>query len=306
MPDEIIADFEREFDAKVVVDNFASNEEMFAKLIGGVSGYDLVVPAQDYAEIMIKQGMLEKIDHAKIPNLKNLSETVREKMVFDPNLDYCIPYFMGGTGICVNKTKVKDYARDWSIFGDSRYKGRMVMMDDRREIIGCALCHLGYSVNSVDDTQLQEAFELIENEWKPNLAKFDSEGFGKSFANGDFWIAQGFSEVVYAEYPEEKWDDIDFFVPESGGPAYLDSFCVLKNAPHYDLALEFINFFHRPENYAKFLDYFRFPPLANPAAAPFMQYSPLFTAETVKNSTLKAELGYDLQKYDKLWEKIRH
>ena len=81
------------------------------------------------------------------------------------------------------------------------------------------------------------AERLIIDEWKPNLVKFDAEGFGKSFAAGDFWVVQGYAEVVYGEVPETKWDTVDFFIPEEGGPMYLDSMCVLKGAKDYVLAM---------------------------------------------------------------------
>lgn len=306
MPDSIIQKFEEKFDAEVRLDTYASNEEMFAKLLGGATGYDLVVPGQDFIEVMIKLDMISEIDLSKIPNTRYLNPKTLAKAKFDPHMQYNVPYFFGASGIMVNKTKVPpDYPRDWSIFADERFKGKMCMMDDRREVIGDALNYLGYSVNSVDDKELEEAYHLINDKWKPNLAKFDAESFGKSFASGDFWVAQGYPEVVFSEYPEDKWDDIDFFIPESGGPSYLEGFCIPRTAENRDLAHEFINFFHTPEIYAEFLDYFRFPATVNSGAAEFTKLKPHYTPEDVENCELRVELGENLQKYDAIWEKIR-
>ncbi|MGP1522857.1 MAG: extracellular solute-binding protein, partial [Treponema sp.] len=229
-PDSVIEQFEKEFGVDVWVDSYASNEEMFAKLMAGASTYDVVFPSQDYASIMIQLGMLQKIDLNKIPNAQNINPAVLEKAVYDSKMEYCVPYYMGAAGVAVNKTKLSDYEKSWSIFARKDLKDRMCMMDDMREVIGDALAFRGKSVNSLDDAELCDAERLIIDEWKPNLVKFDAEGFGKSFAAGDFWVVQGYAEVVYGEVPEAKWDTVDFFIPEEGGPMYLDSMCVLKGA----------------------------------------------------------------------------
>jgi len=305
-PESVITAFEKEYNCKVKVDTFDSNEVMYAKLKAGASGYDITFPSQDYTSIMIKQGMLQKIDHEAFTNSKNINPKVLEKLTFDPNMDYSVPYYMGAAGISVNKQKVQNYEKSWNIFSRSDLKGHMTMMDDMREVIGdyCAL--KGYSVNTVDTKELKEAADYINKNWKPNLVKFDAEGFGKSFANEDFWVCQGYAEVVYGEVPEEKQADmIDFFIPPEGGPMYVDSMVILKNAKHYDLAMKFINFIHRPEQYAKFLDDFRFPGFVNPSAEALRTTVPMYKAEEMENCELKLDVGEDLEKYNECWESIR-
>lgn len=306
-PDEVIAQFEKEFNCTVKVDSYASNEEMYAKLRAGAKGYDIVVPSQDYVSIMITQGMLRELDQSKLTNRKNINPLVLEKATYDPDMKFAVPYYFGAAGIAVNKQKATSaYERNWNIFADKQFKGHATMMDDMREVMGDALAHQGKSVNSLDDAELQAAADLITDSWKPNLVKFDAEGFGKSFASGDFWLCQGYAEVIYSEVPEEKWDDtIDFFIPEEGGPSYLDSMCILKDAPHYELANEFINFIHRPEIYAQFLDAFRFPCFVNMEAAPHMTSKPMYEAAQMNNCELKNDLGEGLDKYNTLWQRIR-
>ncbi len=176
-PDSVIEKFEKEFGVKVVLDYFDSNEAMFAKLKAGGSGYDIVFPSQDYTSIMMTLGIAEKLDKAKLPNLKYIRPQALEKATYDPTMDFSVPYYMGASGIAVNKTKAPaDYARDWSIFADTRMDGRMSMLDDLREVLGDALAHLGYSVNTTDDAELAKAQKLINEQWKPNLVKFDAEG----------------------------------------------------------------------------------------------------------------------------------
>ena len=307
-PDSVIKQFESEFGATVKVDSYASNEEMYAKLRAGAKGYDIVVPSQDYSSIMIKQGMLRELDQSKFTNRRYINPAVLEKADYDSEMRYCVPYYFGAAGIAVNKTKVPsaDYERTWNIFSDTRFAGHATMMDDLREVIGDALSYLGFSVNSVDDEELSQAEKLIVESWKPNLVKFDAESFGKSFASGDFWLCQGYAEVIYGEVPEEKWDDtIDFFIPAEGGPSYLDSMCILKDAPHYELANEFINFIHRPEIYAQFLDEFRFPCFVNMEASQYMTTTAMYEASQMDSCELKNDIGEDLEKYSEIWQRVR-
>ena len=305
-PDSVLQDFEKEYNCKVKVDTFDSNEVMYAKLKAGADGYDITFPSQDYTSIMIKQGMLKKIDKAAFTNASNINPKVLEKLTFDPNMDYSVPYYMGAAGICVNKQKVHNYNKSWTIFERTDLKGHMTMMDDMREVMGDALALKGYSVNTVDRKVLGDITDYINQKWKPNLVKFDAEGFGKSFANEDFWVCQGYAEVVYGEVPEERQEEmIDFFIPPEGGPMYVDSMVILKNARHYDLAMKFINFIHRPEEYVKFLDEFRFPGFVNPAAERLRTTSPMYKAEEMEPCELKLDVGEDLETFNEYWESIR-
>ncbi len=304
-PDSVLKLFEQEYGVKVKVDSYASNEEMFAKLKAGAKGYDIVIPSQDYVSIMISEGMFQEIDHSKFTNKGNISSLILEKATYDPEMKYAVPYSMGAAGVAVNKTKVSSYEKSWNIFSRSDLNQRMCMLDDMREVIGDALAYQGKSVNTLDDAELKAAEELIVKEWKPNLVKFDAEGFGKSFKSGDFWVVQGYAEVVYGEVPEEEWDIIDFFIPVEGGPMYIDSMCILKDAPNYDLAMKFIDFIHRPEIYAKFLDEFRYPSTVNPAAEAYITRVPMYKAEEMVNCQVKEDIGAGLEKYNDIWQRIR-
>jgi len=218
-PDSVIQKFEKEYGVKVVYDTFASNEEMFAKLKAGGANYDITFPSGDYVSIMIKEDMLEKIDTSKLKNYENIDPQVLAMCDFDPGNHYSVPYYLGAAGVAVNKTKVPEYDKSWSIFSRKDLANRMIMLDDMREVMGDALKYLGYSVNTTDERQIEEARNLINNEWKPNLLKFDAEAFAKSFAAGEVWVAQGYAESIYAEADKTQWGDIDFFIPKEGGQA---------------------------------------------------------------------------------------
>jgi spermidine/putrescine transport system substrate-binding protein len=304
-PDSILRKFEQEYDVTIIYDTFASNEELYAKLLTGGTGYDLVFPSGDYVSIMIKEGMLERIDKSKLQNLNNIDPTVLRKAVYDPNMDYSVPYYFGAAGIAVNTARVPNYEKSWSIFSRTDLRGKMTMLDDMREVLGDALTSLGYSVNTVNPSQIAAARDMVNNVWKPNLLKFDAEAFGKGFADEDFWVVQGYAEVVYEEISDELKKNTVFFIPPEGGPAYIDSMCILKGARNTDLAHKFIDFIHRPEIYAEFTDYFGFPATANIPARALKQVTPYYTAEELANVELKDDVGEHLELYDEAWLTIR-
>jgi spermidine/putrescine transport system substrate-binding protein len=313
-PDSVLQAFEKEYNCNIVYDTFASNEEMYAKLKTGGSGYDLVFPSGDYVSIMIKQGMLDKIDHSKLTNLGNIDPLVLQKATYDPDMEYSVPYYMGAAGIAVNTAKVPDWdtwngtadkSEDWSIFGRNDLAGKMTMMDDYREVLGDALKYLGDSVNTPDPGQLEQARQLVLNTWKPNLVKFDAEAFGKGFADEDFWVCQGYAEVIYQELPADRRATTKFFIPKEGGPAYIDSMCILKGAKHLDLAYKFIDFIQRPEIYAQFVDYFGFPSTVNVPARKLKKGPSWYSEADVLRCELKADLGENLKNYYAAWQSIK-
>ena len=306
-PNEVIESFEREFGVDVVLDYFASNEEMYAKLKASKnSGYDIVFPSGDYVSIMMAQGMLERIDTSKMDNLVYITDFAKEKSTYDPDMEYSVPYYLGASGIAVHTKMAKGYERSWNIFADTRFADRMVMMDDMREVLGDALAHLGYSVNTKDPAELAKARDLVDKKWKPNLVKFDAEGFAKAFASGEYWVSHGYAEAIFEEMSEKEWSEVDFFLPEEGGPMYIDAMCIPKGARNYEMALLFINYIHKPENYAKLLDRFHFPASVNTEADRYRTTVPFYTIEQLENYELKEDLGSSLGMYNSAWEKIRY
>lgn len=306
-PPTVIEKFEKEYGVKVIYDEFASNEEMFAKLQAGGSGYDLVFPSEDYVMIMIRLGMLERIDKSLIPNLVNVDPRVLEETIADAGMEYSVPYYWGASGVTVNTAKVPYFEKSWSIFERTDLAGRMTMLDDMRDVMGGALAYLGYSLNTKNPAEVAEAQNLINNKWKPNLVKFDAEAFGKGYAQGDFWVVHGYAEVVNEEIAgnEELIKNTFFFIPAEGGPAYIDSMCILKGAKNIETAHEFINFIHRPEIYAEFTDYFCFPPTANSKAAPYKKVKSLYEPEALIGTELKEDLGEYLDMYNAAWESVK-
>jgi spermidine/putrescine transport system substrate-binding protein len=303
MPDDVLRDFEKQFNVEIVYDVYPSNEDMFTKLKSGASGYDIVVPSGDYVSIMIKENMLLPMDLSKIPNFKNIDTAVIGRIAFDKGNKFSVPYMMGGSGIAVNKTHVKDYDKSWNIFSRTDLKNRMTMLDDMREVLGGALRTLGYSVNSTSPEELEKAKQVVLG-WKANLCKFDAEAFAKGFAAGEFWVVQGYAENVMREYDSTKLSEVDFFIPKEGGSAYIDNLVILKDAKHKDLAYTFINFIHDPKIFARIIDYLRYPCI-NTAARQFVTKKSNYELSDLAKSELKEDLGPALELYNKIWQEIR-
>ena len=144
---EILQEFERREQAKVVVDTFSSNEELLAKLQSGATGYDVAVPSDFMVAIMMHQGLLSELDSAELPNVAAL-EPHLQHLPFDPDRRYSVPYLWGTVGIGYDSAVISTPPDSWSILWDPRYKGRISMLNDQREVFGAVLRSMGQSMNS--------------------------------------------------------------------------------------------------------------------------------------------------------------
>ncbi|MBC2855267.1 extracellular solute-binding protein [Cetobacterium sp. 2A] len=303
VPSEIFDNFEKETGIKVIEDIYSSNEEMFAKLKAGGKGYDIVTPSTDYVEILMNENMLEKLDKSKLPTFDNIDPMVLEKIqYFDKDNSYAVPYIMGSTGIAVNTKYVKDYPRDYTIYERTDLAGRMTLLDDMREVLTSALGTLGYSQTIEDETAIAQASDLVKK-WKKNIAKFDSESFGKGFANGDFWVVHGYAENIYQELDEEQRAHTDFIIPEKGDTAYVDSFVILKDAPNKEAAYKFLEFIHRPENYKLVSEHLELPSINVPARE-LIEVEPIYKMEDLKGSEILRDIKKTLDIQNKYWQEI--
>jgi len=316
MPNSVIEKFEEEFDVRVIYDEYPSNEDMYAKIMAsnrkGLLGwfsrlfgrsYDIVFPSADYVSIMMDQGLFSRIDKSKIPNIANIDPAVLLQTTYDPQMEYSVPYYFGAAGVIVNKAKVPVFEESWSIFARTDLAGHMTMLDDMREVMGDALVYLGYSVNTSVPSQITAARDLINNSWKPNLVKFDADAFAKGYASGDFWVVQGYAEAVYDEIVEnrEMLANTVFFIPKEGGPAYIDSMCILRDAKNVELAHKFINFIHRPDIHAEIVDGLYLPSTVNIPARAYKKVPAWYSAEDLKDVELKRDIGFTLDLYNNAW-----
>ena len=276
---------------------------MFTKLKAGGDGYDIVMPSADYVEIMMKEGMIEKLDKTKLPNYNNLDPLVLEKLHhFDPKNDYEVPYLIGATIIAVNKKYVSEYPKDYSIYEMNNLRGRMTLLDDMREVMTSALGMLGYPQTVSDEKIIAQAAELVKT-WKRNIAKFDSESFGKGFASGDFWVVQGYPDNIFKELDEKDRANVEMIIPEKGGTAYVDSFVLLQTAANKENAYKFLEYTLRAEVAAKIADALETPSV-NLQARELMKIKPLFEISDLKNIQVLRDINTTLDLQNKYWQEI--
>jgi len=302
IPQEVIDAFEKEYNCKVVYDTYASNEEMFAKIKSGGSGYDIVFPSGDHVKMMIDGGLLEKLDMSKIPNFQNVNEIVLSKITYDPNHEYSVPYMMGTTGIIVNKKYLQNFDKSWSIYERSDLKDRMTLLDDMREVFGAALKYLGYSVNTTNPDEIEKAKQVILK-WKENILKFDATTYAQGIVNGEFWAVHGYPENVFQLIPEGDRQNFEFFVPKEGGTLWIDNMVILKDAKNKDLAYKFIDFLLRPDISAQISDFLMIPSPVN-GAQEYKTVENIYEVEDLANCEIIDYISKDIDLYNKAWEEI--
>ncbi len=243
VPQQLLDDFTSKFGIKVNYDTYSSNEEMLAKIQAGASGYDLVIPSDYTVEIMVKQNMLEPLDRAQIPNFANLDPRFINRD-YDPGNKYSIPYQWGTTGLAYDKTKVPFVPKSWKDLWDPRFKGKLVVLDDEREVPGMALQMLGYDKNSTDPAQLQQARDALIK-LKPNILLFNSDDPETSLVTGETWaglVWNGNASLGYQQNP-----NIEYICPTEGCGIWFDNLAIPKGASHPDAAMAFLNFMLEPQ-----------------------------------------------------------
>ncbi|PQJ66947.1 spermidine/putrescine ABC transporter substrate-binding protein PotD [Photobacterium angustum] len=248
IPSDVLEEFTKETGIKVIYSTYESNETMYAKLKTYDKGYDLVVPSTYYVAKMRKEGMLQKIDHSKIPNFAGLDPNFLNKP-FDPNNDYSIPYIWGATGIGVNTDMIdKSKITSWADLWDPKWQGQLMMMDDAREVFHVALRKLGYSGNTEDPKQIKAAYEELKK-LMPNVLVFNSDYPANPYMAGETSLGMLWNGSAYMARKDGA--PIDIVWPKEGAIFWMDNISVPKNAKNVDNAYKMINFLLRPDIAAK-------------------------------------------------------
>ncbi len=252
--EEQVAEFAQQFGVEYSIDAFESNESMQALVSAGNSNFDLVVPSDYMVGIMIAGGHLMQLDPDAIPNVTNIAEGFRDPG-FDPGSAHSVPYQWGYTGIAVNTDVLgDDFPRTWGlIFGPEadEYSGRISVLNGARDALGAALKYLGYSVNTTDQPQLDEASALLADA-KENILAFDTDAADDFLISGETVIAHSYSGQVFAAaLATDDPEKFEFFVPEEGGIRWVDNFAIPFDAPHPCTAHTFINWMLQGEQHAR-------------------------------------------------------
>lgn len=302
------------YGVKINHDEYSSNEEMYAKLAAGGSNYDLVQPTDYIVSLMVKQGLIQKLDKSKLqavfanmdPNYMNLE--------FDPGNEYTIPYQAGTDALIYNADKVQNPPKKWSDLWNPEYAGRMVFLDDSRVIIGITLLTLGYDPNTTDPAQLNEAKNKLA-EVVPNVKLFDSDSPKTALIAGDVDLGVTWTGEAFTAQQENP--AFMYVYPEEGSILWQDNWAIVANAPHPDAAYAWINYTMQPNMFWLMLRDF---PYINPnkGALEFAKanqpdlYEPYMASpitnppqQAIDNGHRIKDVGDALPLYDQIWTEIK-
>lgn len=245
IPQKVIQQFEKETGIKVNYSTFESPEVMLAKLrTSNHAGYDVIEPGSLLVERMRKQGMLLKLDHTKLSNLKNTDPYFID-LEYDPGCQYSVPFFWGVTGIFINRDYYsKKDIQSWKDLFNEKYVNQLLLLDEARDVFAMALLTLGYSINDQNPEHIKEAYLKIKK-LNPNIKLFNSDAVNSILIDEDATIGMAWNGDLYNAWKENP--KLDFIFPQDGFEVWVDAFSILKNAPHRENAYKFLNFLLRPE-----------------------------------------------------------
>jgi spermidine/putrescine transport system substrate-binding protein len=304
---EIISQFEEAFDVKVTVDLFDSNEEALGKLQAGSLGlYDVAIITSYAIPVFASQGMLQVLDHSRIPNISNLDAKFLDPS-FDPGNTYSIAYQWGTTGLAYRADLVDEAPTSWAVIFDPESEASFTLIDDMRPMIGHALLYLGYDYNSQDADELVEARDLLIE------AKERSLGFYGSVKSAEFLLTgEAQYAIVYtgdALQAADENENIKYVIPQEGAEIWVDSMTLLKDAPNPDMAYAFINYILEPEIGGQLTNWV-FYPSPNAAAYDYIDEEIRSNPVIFLSAEEQARLDYtldveNLELYDLIWTQIK-
>ena len=260
---DLLAVFEEEFGVNVVLTEYDSNETMLAQIEAGV-GYDLIVPSDYMVSIMKDAGLLVKLNQSAIPNMSNIADEFTA-LPYDSGNQYSAPYQWGTTGIGYKYGSIDDEnGVSWGVIFDPDQAdvntGYISLLDDERETMGAALIYLGYSINTLDEAEVDEAADLI-SATRVRLAAFNSSGYWDLLTSGETVVSQGWNGDFLFAYDEASTDDYDAYedfgyaIPTEGAAAWVDTIAIPSTVEHPCSAHAFINFLLDPFYGAELTNY---------------------------------------------------
>lgn len=274
---EVITMFEKETGIDVVYDEFEMNEEMYSKVETGAVKYDVVCPSDYTIQRMIEADLLAELNYDNIPNIKYIGKDyLQSAEAFDPGNKYAIPYCWGTVGILYNKTMVDEPIDSWSAIFDEKYKNNILMINSVRDAMGIALKYLGYSLNSTDRDELEEATNLLK-EQKPLVQSYVVDQVRDKMIGNNAAIG-----IIYsgeAIYTRRENPVLEYVVPKEGSNIWIDGWVIPKNSENKENAEKFINFLCRPDIALLNFDYITY-------STPNTAARDLIEDEDIRNSTI--------------------
>ena len=270
---DTIANFEKESGIKVVYDVFDSNETLEAKLLAGKSGYDIVVPSNNFLAKQIKAGVYQELDKSKLPNYDNLNKSLLKAVsVSDPDNKHAFPYMWGSMGIGYNPEKVKaalgvDKIDSWDVLMKPENIAKLKscgvsFLDSPTEMLPVALHYLGLPTDTQKKADLKQAEDLFLK-LRPSIGYFHSSKYISDLANGNICVAVGYSgDIQQAKSRAAEAGGkvkVAYDIPKEGAGSFYDMVALPKDAENLDAAYKFLNYLLEPKVMAAITNSVRFP-----------------------------------------------
>ena len=250
---DVNKEFEKLTGIKVNYTNYATNEELYAKLKGGGTTYDVIIPSDYMISKMIKEELIQPLNMDNIPNYKYIMDNYRN-LAYDPENAYSVPYTWGTVGIIYNAEQI-DVPKeeiDWDILWDEKYKDQILMFDNPRDAFAVSELLLGYSLNTENPSELKAAAEKLKEQKDVVQAYVMDEVFDK-MAAGEALLAPYYAGDALTILEDNE--DLDFVVPKSGTNLFVDAMCIPSSAKQKEAAEMYINFMCEPDIAFANIDY---------------------------------------------------
>ena len=302
---DVIKDFEEEFECKVIYEEYASNEDLFVKIKTSKQAYDVIFPSDYMLERLASHDLVEKLDKEKIENYKYIDDYYLNRD-FDPNNDFSLPYMAGTVGIVYNAEKYPEGIDEWADLWNEKYERDVVLYYSQRDVLMVALKKLGYSMNTQNPDELEEAkLELIKQ--KPLIYGYLGDEIKDILVAEDANIG-----VVYsgdAGVIMSLNDNFKYSLPKEGTNLWIDLMAIPKNSQNPDLAYEFINFLLRPDIQARNAEYLQYSTISSEAKKMLSEeiknnpalYPP---EEDLKNTEVFTDPTEVIELYDRIWTEV--
>lgn len=309
--EDLIYEFEEEYGIEVIYDTFDTNEVMYPKVEADPSMYDVVCPSDYMIEKMIQNDLLQEIDWEQVPNAENIGGMYLESCeAFDPGNRYCVPYTFGTVGILYNTTLIDEDAviDSWDTLWDDTYENDIIMQDSVRDAFMISLKRLGYSCNSTDEEELEEAKEELKLQSKLNKAYAVDEVRDKMI-NGAAAVG-----VIYSGeymYCKEENEDLAYVIPKEGSNIWYDGWVITSGAENVENAHKWLNFLCEADVALANFEYIYYA-TPNVAAQELIDEELLEDPgvfpdeEVIKNCEVYSYLGEEAEDmYYELWKEVK-
>jgi spermidine/putrescine transport system substrate-binding protein len=302
---DVLEQFEEETGIEVVYDTYANNEDIYTKLKQGGNSYDVIFISDYTIERAINEDLIVPINWENVPNRDKIDPDF-QGLVFDPNDEYSAPYMWGTFGILYNKNEVTEPVTSWDILWDEKYKDEILMLNSQRDTIGVSLLRLGYSMNTRDVGELEEARdELIKQ--KPIVYAYLGDDIKDALIAEE--AAMGLVWSGDAMYMIEENPNLDYAIPEEGTNIWFDSMVIPKSVANKEGAEKFINFMLRPDIAIQNVDYIGYSTPITEAVEMLpeeIRNSPIAypSDEVLENTEIFRDPSDVLSVYDRIWTEI--